>query len=208
VREVRIVVSRRVVLDVLCCLVARRIASHQLLAFLLVNANVVDAHDSGEVESRVVDVDPVLGDSKVDHHGHGFLGDQALADVAVGPDGAGVELHHLVVADVPLDVGVFAGAGSVLEGVLLVLHAVVPGVVEHRGGGDGLLERTAGVGVDEAEAVVGSLHVVVVGVPVDVEWCNLERLSGYGDTHTSPVTTDFDDVDFGSTTTSARRWVI
>jgi hypothetical protein len=208
VRVIRVVVRRRVVLDVLRRFVAGRVARDHLGAFFLVQAHVIDAHDRREAERGEVNIYPVLGDSQVDDHGHGFFGDEALADVAVGSDGAGVEFHHLVVADEPLDVGVFVAAGGVLEGVLLVLHAVVPGVVEHCGCGDGLLEGTAGVSVDEAEAVIRCFHVLVVGVPVNVERCDLEGLRGDGDSHTSPVTTDFNDIDFRSSATSSRCRVI
>lgn len=208
VRIVGIVVSRRVVLDVLCGLVAGRIARDHFGALLLVPADVVDAHDGREVERGVIDVDPVLGDTKVDDYRHWFFGDEALADVAVGSDGAAVELHHFVVADEPLDVGVFVSARGVFEGVFLILHTIVPRVVEHSGSGDGLLERTTSVSVDETEAIVWSLHEIVVGVPIDIERCNLERLGGDGNPHAGPITTDFNNVDFGGATTRSRCRVV
>lgn len=207
-RVIGIVVSRGVVLDVLGRLEAGRVARDHLGAFLLVPADVVDAHDGREAERVPVDVDPVLGDAEVEDHGHGLFGNEALAYVAVGPDGASVELHHLVVADEPLDVGVLVAAGGVFESVFLVLHTVVPRVVKHGGGGDGLLEGTACIRVDETEAVIWSLHEFVVGVPINVERCNLERLGGDGNSHAGPITTDFNNVDFGSTTTSSRCWVV
>lgn len=155
--HVRIIVRLRMALDILRRLKAGRITRHHLLSFPLIPPDIVELHEGREAERIKLDVDPVVRDAEVEDHGHGLLADDALADVAVGLDGARIEAHHLLVADGPGDEGVLVRAQFILEGVFLVGDVVVPVVVQGRGGADGLLERPAGVSVDEGEAVVGAV---------------------------------------------------
>lgn len=106
-------------------LIARRVTGNTDLVWVLVNADIVDSQirrhilmDGAVLRRKVV------CHAQVQDHGQGLERDHALADVAVGPDGAAVECPGLVGADEPGHVA--SCAGVVFEGVDLVFGAVVP----------------------------------------------------------------------------------
>lgn len=134
-------------IDIVGCLIARRVTSNTNLIRILVNADVVEPQIRRHVlADSVILRGKVIRHAQVHDHGHGLERDHALADVAVGSDGAAVEGPGFVGADEPGHVT--SSAGGVFEGVDLVFAAVVPVRVEVCEARHCLLVDAAAVGVD------------------------------------------------------------
>lgn len=117
------------VFDVRGCWVSRRIAGHNGIVVILVDANVVHTHGRGEERrnSRQVDGREAVRHAKVENNGHWLLGHHSLADVSVGTKCLAVNRPHGLITNHPGDVALCAG--GVIKGVGLVSFAVVPVVV-------------------------------------------------------------------------------
>lgn len=85
--------------------------------------------------------------------------------------------------------------------------AVVPFVVEERGGGNGLLERSTTVSIHRGGVVVRDLGKIVIGVPPDIEWGYLKGL-GDDTNAVDRVYTSFQHIDFWSAAAGTRGRVV
>lgn len=91
VSQVRIRIRRRMLSDVVGRGVARRIARHKVvvvvLVLVLVDANVIEAHLSWQIGRDLLEIDggETVRHAKIGDDGHGLLGNDSRADVAVGP---------------------------------------------------------------------------------------------------------------------------
>lgn len=134
-------------LDIPRGLITGRVTGNTGIIRVLVDAHIVKAQVRGHVfADRLVLGREVVRHAQVHDHGHGLERDHALANVAVGADGAPVQCPSFVSANEPGHVALCAG--RVLEGVGLIFAAVVPAGVEVGQAGHGLLVDAATVGVD------------------------------------------------------------
>ena len=183
------------------------IARRHLLALALIPPHVIHPHDSRKLKMLPINPRPRITNPQIQHDAHRLLAHDARAHIPIRPDGPPVHLQTHVVTHKPGNVAVGTRAGGVLERILLVLRAVVPGAVQRRGAGDGLLVSGATIAVHGRDVVVPNGEVVVVGPPEDVKGRDLVRLRDDAQVRAA-VGARLDDVDFGGATAATRRRMV
>lgn len=140
--------------------IARRIARGNLVVLVLVDPHVVEPHGGWHQRPKTsqVQLREAVTHAEVEDHRHGLLGDDSLADIAIGSKGARIEVPCLLAADKPRRVA--CGTRFVFEGVDLVAVVIVPVVVEISDPGDSLLVNATLIRVHGRQGIVVQLDEV------------------------------------------------
>lgn len=129
--------------------VSRWIACDHLLAFALVDTDIVNPHDCRKAELVELDVGPRRTDTQIQNDAHGFLCNRAGLHVAVGTKSSAIEFALDVVADEESDVRILVSTWFIVVRVALVGCTIEPFVVQHGRHRNCLLKGATGIGVDE-----------------------------------------------------------
>lgn len=145
-------------LDVRGGFVTFGVAGHAFLALLLIDADIIDAHDCRQHGRDLVEIDgcETVGHAKVGNDGHGLLWNGSSTNVAIGSSGRGLHGPGLFITHVPGDEAIIASL--VFECILLVLLAIVPVGVQVRQTRDSLLVGSTLVGVHHSDRIIVDLH--------------------------------------------------
>ena len=102
-RQIRVIISNTMILNILRRRIARRVTSNDLLPSLLIYSHIVNMHDSREDEITHQDFRPGTAHPQIQDHGHRFLGDFSGCYIPVWSDGSAVHDERRVFAYEPGD---------------------------------------------------------------------------------------------------------